>query len=458
MKNVNLAYIDENDYIIMIGGGGKLQRLLMNDLIEWKRKRNRKPLIIRGARQVGKTWIMKEFGRLHYENVVYINFDNNERMKQVFNLDMDIKRIISALKIESGKEIQPENTLLIFDEIQEVPKALTSLKYFYEENPEYHIVAAGSLLGVALHRGTSFPVGKVDFLNLYPLNFREFLMAVDKKGLADLLEVQDYMMINAFSSQLTDLLRYYYFVGGMPEAVQTYIDTDNMKEVRMVQNALLDYYANDFSKHAPKETIPRIQMVWKSIPMQLAKENRKFIYGVIREGARAKDFELAIQWLYDCGLILKCNRVTKPGMPLIAYMEMNAFKMYMLDVGLLAARGNIDAQVLLEGNRIFEEFKGALTEQYVAQELVASNRELFYYSKENSSGEIDFVLQEEMNIIPVEVKAEENLQAKSLKAYCEKFKPDMAIRTSMSNYREQEWMTNVPLYALAGFLDRTKDL
>lgn len=458
MKNVNLAYIDENDYIIMIGGGGKLQRLLMNDLIEWKRKRNRKPLIIRGARQVGKTWIMKEFGRLHYENVVYINFDNNERMKQVFNLDMDIKRIISALKIESGKEIQPENTLLIFDEIQEVPKALTSLKYFYEENPEYHIVAAGSLLGVALHRGTSFPVGKVDFLNLYPLNFREFLMAVDKKGLADLLEVQDYTMINAFSSQLTDLLRYYYFVGGMPEAVQTYIDTDNMKEVRMVQNALLDYYANDFSKHAPKETIPRIQMVWKSIPMQLAKENRKFIYGVIREGARAKDFELAIQWLYDCGLILKCNRVTKPGMPLIAYMEMNAFKMYMLDVGLLAARGNIDAQVLLEGNRIFEEFKGALTEQYVAQELVASNRELFYYSKENSSGEIDFVLQEEMNIIPVEVKAEENLQAKSLKAYCEKFKPDMAIRTSMSNYREQEWMTNVPLYALAGFLDRTKDL
>ena len=279
-------------------------------------------------------------------------------------------------------------------------------------------------------------------------------MAIGENALAKLLEDQDYSMINAFSSKYTDLLRHYYFIGGMPEAVQTYIDTDDMKEVRNVQNALLDYYANDFSKHAPKETVPRIQMVWQSIPMQLAKENKKFVYGVMREGARAKDFELAIQWLQDCGLIIKSMRISKPGMPIIAYVEMNAFKIYMLDVGLLAARGNLAARVLLEGNRIFEEFKGALTEQYVAQELVSSGRSLFYYSKENSSGELDFVLQEGINIIPVEVKAEENLQAKSLQAYCKKYEPDIAIRSSMSNYREQEWLVNVPLYGLVQYLNK----
>ena len=429
-----------------------MKRFLMEDLLKWKNKAHRKPLIIRGARQVGKTWIMKEFGKLHYKNTVYINFDNNERMKQVFSIDMDIKRIISSLKIEAGKNIDPKDTLLIFDEVQEVPQALSSLKYFYENAPEYHIIAAGSLLGVALHAGTSFPVGKVDFLNLYPLNFREFLYAVDENGLAELLEKEDYTLINAFSSKYSELLKRYYYVGGMPEAVQTYLETDDLFEVRNVQKALLDYYSNDFSKHAPKEIVPRIQMVWQSIPMQLAKENRKFIYGIIREGARAKDFELAIQWLIDCGLILKSTRVTKPGMPLIAYMEMNAFKIYMLDVGLLAAKGNLDARTLLEGNKIFEEFKGALTEQFVAQQLVASKNELYYYSKENSSGELDFVLQKAQYIIPIEVKAEENLQAKSLRAYCDKYKPAIAIRSSMSNYREQDWMTNVPLYALDTYL------
>ncbi len=431
-----------------------MKRHLMKDLINWKNKKHRKPLIIRGARQVGKTWIMKEFGRLHYENTIYINFDNNERMKQVFSLDMDIKRIISALKIEAGKNISPENTLLIFDEIQEVPKALSALKYFYEDAPEYHIVAAGSLLGVTLHAGTSFPVGKVDFLNLYPLNFEEFLSALDEKGLTDLLESGDYLSINAFSSKYIDLLRHYYYIGGMPEAVQTYIETDDLFEVRNVQNALLEYYSNDFSKHAPKEIVPRIQMVWQSIPMQLAKENRKFIYGIIREGARAKDFELAIQWLMDCGLILKSTRITKPGMPLIAYMEMSAFKIYMLDVGLLAAKGNLEPRILLEGNKVFEEFKGALTEQFVAQQLVSNRKELYYFAKENSSGELDFVVQQSQYIIPIEVKAEENLQAKSLRAYCEKYKPEIALRSSMSNYREQDWMTNVPLYALCSYLKK----
>lgn len=430
-----------------------MQRLLMNNLIEWKNKKYRKPLIIRGARQVGKTWIMKEFGRTQYKETLYINFDNNERMKQVFNIDMDINRIISALKIETGKKINPEDTLLIFDEIQEVPKALTALKYFYEEAPEYHIVAAGSLLGVALHPGTSFPVGKVDFLSLYPLTFEEFLMAKGENGLVELLHSGDFESINAFSSKYGDLLRYYYFIGGMPEAVRTYIDMDDMQEVRRVQKELLEYYANDFSKHAPTETVPRIQMVWNSIPGQLAKENRKFIYGIIREGARAKEFELAIQWLQDCGLILKSTRVSKPGMPLKAYIEMNNFKIYMLDIGLLAALGELDARTLLEGNKVFEEFKGALTEQFIAQELVANGNQLYFFSKENSSGELDFLLQKAGQIIPIEVKAEENLQAKSLRAYCEKYEPKTAIRTSMANFREQDWMTNVPLYAFSHFIN-----
>lgn len=431
-----------------------MQRLLMSELVNWKNKRHRKPLIIRGARQVGKTWIMKEFGKQQYEETIYINFDNNERMKNVFSMDMDIKRIISSLKIETGKKIDPQNTLLIFDEIQEVPKALTALKYFCEEASEYHIVAAGSLLGVALHPGTSFPVGKVDFLNLYPLSFEEFLLALGEDGLVDLLRSQDYASITAFSSKYTDLLRYYYYIGGMPEAVQMFIETDDMQEVRRVQKGLLEYYSNDFSKHAPIETVPRIQMVWNSIPVQLAKENRKFIYGIIREGARAKDFELAIQWLQDCGLILKSIRVSKPGMPLKAYIEMNNFKIYMLDIGLLAALGDLDARILLEGNKIFEEFKGALTEQFIAQELVAYGNSLYYFSKENSSGELDFLLQKGSQVIPVEVKAEENLRAKSLRAYCEKHKPETAIRTSMANYREQDWMTNVPLYAFVHFIEK----
>lgn len=429
-----------------------MERLLFSKLAKWKDKKKRKPLIIQGARQVGKTWIMKELGKRYFENTVYINFENNERMKNVFEADYDISRIISALKIEHGKSFKPENTLLIFDEIQEVPKALTSLKYFYENAPEYAIVAAGSLLGVAMHQGTSFPVGKVDFLHLYPLNFYEFLLASGETGLAELLEQRDFKLINSFSSKYEDLLRKYYYVGGMPEAVQCYIDTDDMLEVRNIQKELLIYYENDFSKHAPKETVPRIQMVWNSIPAQLAKENRKFIYGMVRKGARAKDFELAIQWLEDCGLIHKCYRVRKPGMPLISYVEMNSFKLFMSDIGLLSAKGNIPAKILLEGNRIFEEFKGALTEQFVAQELCCAEYELYYYSTENSSGEIDFMIQHNCYCIPIEVKAEENLKARSLRAFCDKFKPDIAIRTSMSNYREQDWMNNVPLYALVSYI------
>lgn len=436
----------------MFYGGLNMERLLFSQLVKWKDKKKRKPLIIQGARQVGKTWLMKEFGKRCFEQVVYINFENNERMKNVFEADYDIKRIISALRIEHGKNFGADNTLLIFDEIQEVPKALTSLKYFCENAPEYAIVAAGSLLGVAMHEGTSFPVGKVDFLHLYPLNFHEFLLAIGEMALAQLLEQQDFELINSFSSKYIDLLRKYYYVGGMPEVVQCYVDTDDMQEVRNIQKELLLYYENDFSKHAPKETVPRIQMVWNSIPAQLAKDNRKFIYGMVREGARAKDFELAIQWLEDCGLIHKCYRVRKPGMPLISYVEMNSFKLFMSDIGLLTAKGNLPAKVLLEGNRIFEEFKGALTEQFVAQELCSAEYELYYYSTENSSGEIDFMIQHNCHCIPIEVKAEENLKARSLRAFCDKFNPDVAIRTSMSNYREQDWMNNVPLYAFLSYI------
>ena len=431
-----------------------MERNLFIKLEQWKNKKKRKPLIIQGARQVGKTWIMKEFGARYYKDTIYINFDNNETMKKVFEIDFDISRIISSVKIEYGKSFDPEDTLIIFDEIQEAPKALASLKYFYENAPQYAIMAAGSLLGVALHQGTSFPVGKVDFMHLYPLNFYEFICAMGDSQLAQLLESGDYEMMNAFSTKYTELLKKYYYIGGMPEVVQTFIDTDDFYAVREVQKNLLKYYEEDFSKHAPKEVVPRIMMVWNSIPSQLAKENRKFIYGCMREGARAKDFELAIQWLEDAGLIIRSYRITKPDIPLIAYMEMNSFKMFTLDVGLLGAKANIHAKVLLDGCRIFEEFKGALTEQFVAQQLKASDRELYYYSTENSSGEIDFVIQQEMLCVPIEVKAEENLRARSLRAFCEKYKPEIAIRSSMSNYREQDWMVNVPLYVLDQYLKK----
>ena len=432
-----------------------MERELFTKLERWMNKKNRKPLIIQGARQVGKTWIMKEFGSRFYENTVYINFDNNKAMKDVFDLDFDLKRILSAIKIEYGKSFQAENTLIIFDEIQEAPKALASLKYFYENAPQYSIIAAGSLLGVALHQGTSFPVGKVDFLKLCPMSFNEFILAVGEKGLHEALRSQDYELINAYAGKYTDLLKKYYYVGGMPEVVQTYIDSDDLFEVREIQNNLLQYYEEDFSKHAPKEVVPRIMMVWNSIPSQLAKENRKFMYGALREGARAKDFELAIQWLEDAGLILKSYRVSKPDIPLIAYMEMNSFKMFMFDVGLLTAKTGLSARLLLEGSRIFEEFKGALTEQYVAQELHAAGYPLYYFATARSTGEIDFMLQGALDCVPIEVKAEQNLRARSLRAFCDKYKPGMAIRSSMSNYKQEDWLTNVPLYMLAEYLKRT---
>ena len=424
-----------------------MDRFALEKLKQWKEKKNRKPLIIRGARQVGKTWLMKEFGRTCFKKMAYVNFDSNTRMRQVFEGDINIERLILAISAETGVSIDSRDTLLIFDEVQEVPKALTALKYFCEEASEYAIVAAGSLLGVAMHKGTSFPVGKVDFMDLYPLSFREFLCALGEMRFVEILDSSDTDMVTMFKSKYIDRLREYYFVGGMPEVVQSYLDSKDFNQVREIQKNLLNYYQQDFSKHAEATLVSRLNLVWNSIPMQLAKENKKYIYGHVREGARAKDFELAIQWLMDCGLIHKVQRIKKPGLPLKAYLDLDAFKIYLLDIGLLMAMVDLDARVIIDGNRIFTEFKGALTEQYVLQQLIADlGIEAYYYSTEKSSGEIDFLLQGKSSILPLEVKAEENLRAKSLKAFCEKYHPACAVRTSMSDYREQEWMTNIPLY------------
>jgi len=426
----------------------------MKDLIKWKDGNHRKPLLIRGARQVGKTWIMEEFGKKNYKKVAYINFDHNDRMERLFSIDLDIERLITGLQIESSVTIDANNTLIIFDEVQEVPLALTSLKYFCENAPQYHIVAAGSLLGVSLHPGTSFPVGKVDFMDLYPLSFMEFLNATGHENLTNLLKAKEFNLITSFKSKYIDLLKQYYYIGGMPEAVSIFIETKDYSEVRKVHNRLLLAYEQDFSKHAPNEAVPRIRRLWASISAQLAKENRKFVYGLIKQGARAKDYELAMQWLHDSGLIYKVSRITKPSLPLMAYQDFNAFKLFILDVGLLSAMSGLDIITLLEGNRIFEEFKGALTEQYVLQQLVSIKEFVpFYWSAEKSNGEIDFVFQNGMDIIPLEVKAAENLQAKSLKSYCLKYNPKYAIRTSMSDYRKEDWLTNIPLYAINGILN-----
>jgi len=426
-----------------------MERQAMQYLLSWKDKRKRKPLIIKGARQVGKTWLMKEFGRRNFEQTVYINFESSKFLKNLFEADYEIKRIISAIQIESGLQINVENTLIIFDEIQEAEGGLTVLKYFYENAPEYYILAAGSLLGITLHKETSFPVGKVDFIDLSPMNFQEFLLAKQGQQLLDPLLKNEWPLITQFKVKYINLLRQYYYVGGMPEAVSFFCETEDYNEIREIQNNILNAYEQDFSKHAPPEIVPRIRMLWNAIPTQLAKENRKFIYSAVRKGSRAKDYELALSWLSDCGLVHRVNRITKPGIPLKAYEDISAFKLFSVDVGLLAAMGNINVKTLLEGNVIFEEFKGALTEQYVLQQLKSINElDIYYWSSERSSGEVDFVVQYDDRIYPIEVKAEENLQAKSLKAFFQKYPNTNAIRTSMSDFRKEEWLTNLPLFSI----------
>lgn len=426
-----------------------MYRTAFEQLYKWKENKNRKPLIIEGARQVGKTWLMKEFGKIAYKDAVYINFDSNSKMADLFSSDLNIERLIMGLEIYIGRKINPDNSLLIFDEIQEVPRALSSLKYFYEDAPQYNIVCAGSLLGIALHGGTSFPVGKVDFLNLYPLSYREFLMAVVGKSYVELLDNGDYDMIKAFKQTYIDALKQYYFVGGMPEAVQSFVLNKDFKEVRDIQKRILLAYEQDFSKHAPIEIVPKIRMLWNSIPSQLAKENKKFIYGLVREGGRAKEYEAAIMWLCDCGLVYKVSRINTAGIPLKAYEDLKAFKLFVVDVGLLGCMTGLHQSVLLDENTLFVEFKGALTEQYVCQQLSALDElDIYYYTNDRGSCEVDFVIDTGEKIIPVEVKAQTNLKAKSLKTYCERFSPDLAVRTSMSDYKAEEWLVNLPLYAI----------
>ena len=426
-----------------------MYRAAMEQLRKWKRKKNKKPLIIRGARQVGKTWLMREFGRTDYANTVYISFDNNAQMKELFSADMKTDRIVTGLELYAGHKIDPSSTLLIFDEIQEVPQALTSLKYFSETAPLYQIVCAGSLLGVALHEGTSFPVGKAEFLDLYPMSFTEFMRAMGKVRFIELLEEGDFLLATAFKQEYADLLRYYCYVGGMPEVVQSFVDNKDFAEAREIQQRILAAYEQDFSKHAPNGIVPRIRMLWNSIPAQLAKENRKFIYGLIKEGARAKEYEYAMLWLTDCGLVHKIHRVTAPRVPLKAYEDLKAFKLFLLDVGLLSCMARLRREALIDGGGLFREFKGALTEQYVLQQLKTfEGIETYYWANDRGNAEIDFVAGIGNDVIPIEVKAEVNLQAKSLKAYREKFQPRVSIRTSMADYKDEGWLLNLPLWAL----------
>ncbi len=426
-----------------------MYRIAIEKLYKWKNSKRRKPLIIEGARQVGKTWLMKEFGKQAYADTVYINFDSNSRMADLFSADLDTDRLIMGLELYAGRKINPDNTLLIFDEVQEVPRALASLKYFYENAPQYHIVCAGSLLGIALHQGTSFPVGKVDFLKLYPLSFSEFLMATGNERFAELLKNQDYEMITSFKQTYIDALKHYYFVGGMPEAVQSFAESKDFNEVRAIQKRILAAYEQDFSKHAPNEIVPKIRMLWNSIPSQLARENKKFIYGLVREGGRAREYETAIMWLSDCGLVHKVSRVNAAGIPLKAYEDLKAFKLFIVDVGLLGCMTGLRQRTLLDGDDLFVEFKGALTEQYVCQQLkTIEDLGVYYYTNDRGSCEIDFVVDNGEQIVPIEVKAETNLRAKSLKTYRERFEPELSVRTSMADYKKEDWLLNLPLYAI----------
>lgn len=426
-----------------------MYRAAIEKLYRWKKSTRRKPMVIEGARQVGKTWLMKEFGKQAYSDTVYINFDSNSAMAELFASDLNTERLILGIELYAGRKIDADNTLLIFDEVQEVPRALSSLKYFYENAPQYHIICAGSLLGIALHGGTSFPVGKVDFLSLHPLSFKEFLRAVVGERFTELLDRQDYPMITSFKQTYIDALKQYYFVGGMPEAVQSFAEEKDFNEVREIQKRILMAYEQDFSKHAPIEMVPKIRMVWNSIPGQLAKENQKFIYGLVREGGRAKEYEAAIMWLCDCGLVHKVSRVNAPGIPLKAYEDLKAFKLFIVDVGLLGCMTGLRQRILLDGNDLFTEFKGALTEQYVCQQLkTLEDLGVYYYTNNRGSCEIDFVIDTGEQVIPVEVKAETNLKAKSLKTYREKYRPEISVRTTMADYKKEDRLINLPLYTL----------
>lgn len=424
-----------------------MKRYAIDILVKWKESPRRKPMIIEGARQVGKTWLVKEFAATHYKNIAYVNFEEQTFLRSLFLTDYDTDRILNAISAATHVNIIPGETLIFFDEIQEADNGVAALKYFNENAGEQHVIAAGSLLGIELHRHTSFPVGKVQFMTLYPMSFFEFLDAIGEDRLTEIIRNKDWTIVNTFAPKLSEYLKQYYYVGGMPEAVLAFSEDHDWEEVRDIQNEILKSYDYDFSKHAPADVVPRIRMLWNSLPAQLSKENRKFIYGLVKEGARAREYEIALQWLFDGGLIHRVNNVTAPRLPLKSYEDKSAFKIYALDVGLLAAMSGLDSSIIVEGNRIFTEFKGALTEQYVLQELLLSH-EPYYYAKKNSQLEIDFLIQESGQIIPIEVKAEENLKARSLRQFVADNESETAYRVSMSNYRQESWLTNLPLYAV----------
>lgn len=428
-----------------------MERYILQELVKWKDRADRKPLILLGARQVGKTYILKEFGRRYYEHTAYINCDDNERVKDLFAGDYDVKRILLAIGSLTGVSVMPGKTLIVLDEIQETKRGLNALKYFCENAPEYHVAVAGSLLGITLHEGESYPVGKVNTLNMYPMTFEEFLLAKGEQQMLNLLLNKEWDVVALAKSKYIQMLREYYFTGGMPEVVNKYLETNDAVQIREVQKEILLAYDKDISKHAPSGEAVRINMVWWSIPSQLARENKKFLYGAVRKGARAKDFEVAIQWLLDAGLVYKIDRVTKPQMPLNCYAEMSTFKLYMLDCGLLGAMSNMPPELMLLPNEMAES-KGSFTENYVCCQLCSlPNLGVFYFSKDNSSQEVDFVLQSGVDIVALEVKSEENLQSKSLKFFSSENPTVRCVRTSMSNYREESWLTNVPLYAIGSY-------
>ena len=430
-----------------------MYRIKSKELIKWKLDKKRKPLIVQGARQVGKTWLIQEFGKTEFKKMVYINFEHETELQDLFLKDLHIPRIITTLEAFSGISISAEDTLIVFDEIQSAPGGLTSLKYFNENAPEYSVIVSDSLLGMNLHNKVSFPVGKVSFLDLYPMNFYEFLLALGETGLARILDEKLWDILDVFSEKFKEFLRYYLYVGGMPEVVAAFAEDRDWKKVRQKQLEILTAYERDFSKYAPYEIVPRLNMVWQNIPAQLSKENKKFVYGVMKEGARAKDYELAIQWLVDSAILLKSYRISKPSMPLIAYQDFSAFKLFFNDVGLLAAKSNLDPKTIVLGNNAFTEFKGAFTEQFVMQQLTAAEIDYIgYWTNDRSTAEVDFIIQHENDIVPIEVKASENTKAKSFKLFCEKFCPKTAVRASLSNYHQESWMTNVPLYLIGDYL------
>ena len=429
-----------------------MKRDIYEELLRWKNNLNRKPLVITGARQVGKTWIMREFGRNEYDDVVYINCDNEKRMETLLSDDYNIDRILLGLQAISGINIKSDKTLIILDEIQEVPRGLHLLKYFYEEAPEYHIMVAGSLLGIILNRGVSFPVGKVDIMELHPMNFNEFLEAMGQEQLLKVLDSNDWKLIDILSSKYIELLRQYYFVGGMPEAVLSYCNSKDIAQVRDIQSNILKAYRNDISKHATKSESVKIGQVLDSLPSQLSKENKKFIYGVIKSGARASEFELAIQWLIDAGIIHKVNRIKEARMPLKFYEDISAFKLFLLDLGLFACMCEVPASEILIGNNIFIEYKGAFAEQYVLQQIISRKVKPYYWCSEKTPSEIDFVIQRDDKIVPIEVKAEVNVKARSLRQFITN-NPDLkGVRYSMLGYIDQGWVENVPLYAIDSYI------